>query len=745
MLIFRAVVLVVAQAPIVPAGSHAPPAPAFTVGPAAGPIRLDGSLDDAGWRGTAEIPLDWEWTPGDNTPPPVRSVCRITYDSNNLYVGCRAFDPHPAEIRAHYFSRDDIDRLVLDDHFNILIDPFNDQRRAFQFRVSALGGQADALLSTAEGFEDWSWDAIWRSAGRIDDQGYTVEVAIPFKSLRFPRTAGVQTWGFTLERSYPRSVRHRIQSAPRDRNNTCLLCEANKVTGFQGIAPGRNIEFDPAVTASRTDVRAQLPDGPLANGNVDPSFGLDFRWGISSNLTLNATGNPDFSQVEADVAQLDVNTRFALFFPEKRPFFLEGADLFNTPIQAVFTRTVADPDAGLKLSGKVGSASASAIGVFAARDATTNLLFPSNQGSVSGSLAQEAYTTVGRFRRDYGRSSFVGGLYTGRFGDSYANQVAGVDLFHQFDPSTSLRLQYLGSRTEYPDSTALGAGQPLGPFSGGAGSLELIRATADWQVDLSYSDLSPGFRADVGFVPRVDTRNIGGSLVRTWRQASGWFTQILAGATYGRIWDHAGDLTDESVGLFVNYFGPLQSVVTFSPGHARVRFSGTLFDLNAAEVTLSLQPSGAVGLGASGTMGQVIDFTNVRRSSQVSVGPSLRLSLGRGLGVDVSHLYQRMAHEGDRVFTANLFQARLIYNLNVRTFVRAIVQYRSVDRNVAVYSVPVSEFDDGLVNQFLFSYKVNPQTVLFLGYSDNQAGTQSFDLTRTNRTFFAKMGYAWRP
>ena len=119
MLIFRAVVLVVAQAPIVPAGSHAPPAPAFTVGPAAGPIRLDGSLDDAGWRGTAEIPLDWEWTPGDNTPPPVRSVCRITYDSNNLYVGCRAFDPHPAEIRAHYFSRDDIDRLVLDDHFKI--------------------------------------------------------------------------------------------------------------------------------------------------------------------------------------------------------------------------------------------------------------------------------------------------------------------------------------------------------------------------------------------------------------------------------------------------------------------------------------------------------------------------------------------------------------------------------------------------------------------------------------------------
>ena len=745
MFLASAVLLVVAQAPIVPAGRGLPPAPAVTVGPAAGPIRLDGSLDDPGWRGTAEISLDWEWTPGDNAPPPVRSVCRITYDANNLYVGCRAFDPHPAEIRAHYFSRDDIDRLILDDHFNIIIDPFNDQRRAFQFRVSALGGQADALLSTAEGFEDWSWDAIWGSAGRIDDQGYTVEVAIPFKSLRFPHSAGVQTWGFILERSYPRSVRHRIQSAPRDRNNACLLCEANKVRGFQGIAPGRNIECDPAVTASRTDLRTQLPDGPLANGDVNPAFGMDFRWGISPNLTLNATGNPDFSQVEADVAQLNVNTRFALFFPEKRPFFLEGADLFNTPIQAVFTRTVADPDAGLKLSGKVGSSSASAIGVFAARDVTTNLLFPSNQGSSDGSLAQEAYTTVGRFRRDFGRSSFVGGLYTGRFGDGYANQVAGVDLFHQFDPSTSLRLQYLGSRTKYPDSTALAAVQPLGPFSGGAGSLELTRATADWQVDVSYGDLSPGFRADVGFVPRVDTRHVGGSLVRTFRQASGWFTQILVGTTYDRTWDHAGDLTDEAVGLFVNYSGPLQSLVSFSPGHARIRFAGTLFDLNAAEVTFTLQPSGNAVLGASGTMGQVIDFANVRRSSQVSVGPSLRLSLGRGLGVDVSHLYQRMAHEGDRVFTANLFQARVIYNVNVRTFVRAIVQYRSVDRNVAVYTVPVGEFDEGLFGQFLFSYKVNPQTVLFIGYSDNQAGTRTFDLTRTDRTFFAKVGYALRP
>jgi hypothetical protein len=733
------------QTPGSAGGSRLPRPPAFTVGRAPGPIRLDGSLDDAGWRGASEIPLEWEWTPGDNTPPPVRSVCRITYDASSLYVGCRAFDPRPTEIRARYFSRDDIERLVRDDHFNILIDPFNDQRRAFQFRVSVLGGQADALLSTAEGFEDWSWDAIWGSTGRIDHLGYTVEVAIPFKSLRFPRTTDVQTWGFILERSYPRSVRHRIQSAPRDRNNTCLLCEANKLTGFRGIAPGRNIEFDPAVTGSRTDLRTQVPDGPLASGDVDPALGLDFRWGITPNLTLNATGNPDFSQVEADVAQLEVNTRFALRFSEKRPFFLEGVDLFNTPIQAVFTRTVADPDAGLKLSGKVGKSSASAVGIFAARDATTNLLFPSNQESSDTSLAQEVYSAVGRFRRDFGRSSFVGGLYTGRFGDGYTNQVAGVDVFHQFDRSTSLRLQSLGSRTEYPDSTALDAGQPLRGFSGGALSLSLDRATADWFMGLGYTDLSPGFRADVGFVPRVDTRNVWAQLTRFLRRQSGWFTQIFAGTSYNRTWDHDGDLTDEEVSLFVGYSGPLQSSAQLNVSHDRALFAGTLFDLNQADLSLTLQPSGAVLIDVSGGIGQVIDFTNARRSSEVGVSPSAKLSLGRGLGLDLSHAYQRLAHEGVRVFTANLFQARAIYNFSVRTFVRGIVQYRSVDRNVAAYTVPVSEFDEGLFGQLLFSYKVNPQTVVFLGYSDNQEGARSFDLTRTNRTFFVKVGYAWRP
>ncbi|HET7600129.1 MAG TPA: DUF5916 domain-containing protein, partial [Gemmatimonadales bacterium] len=442
-----------------------PAAASYRISPASGPIAVDGRMDEGAWQDATRIPIPYEWFPGDNVAPPVETDCRIAYDASAFYVACHALDPHPAAIRAHYADRDDLDRLPYDDHILMLLDPFNDERRGFQFRINAVGVQMDALYSTAEGIEDFSWDTIWESAGRITDDGYVVEVRIPFRSLRFPQSQTEQTWGLILERSWPRGTRHRMQSAPRDRNNACTLCEANKVTGFVGISPGSNVELYPTLTSHRTDVRDAFPAGPLASGSVKVDPGLDVRWGVTPNLSLNATANPDFSQVEADVAQLDVNTRFALFFPERRPFFLEGADFFATPIQAVFTRTVADPSGGLKLTGKFGTAG---VGVFAAHDQVTNLILPSNQGSADTSLANNTITSTVRYRQDVGQASYVGALFTGRegSGDGYFNRVAGADAFLQLSPSHSVRLQALGSETEYPDALAQAFGQPRGRFVG---------------------------------------------------------------------------------------------------------------------------------------------------------------------------------------------------------------------------------------------------------------------------------------
>ncbi len=218
-----------------------PPAASYTVTGATSGIKIDGILDEDAWKNSVTIDLPYEWMPGENIQAPVKTDCMVTFNNTYLYLGFRCYDPEPGKIRAHLMDRDNINTFVQDDHVSILLDPFNDERRAFQFRVNPLGVQADANFSELEGYEDFSWDAIWNSSGQITDFGYVVEISIPFNQLRFARTADPQTWGICLERSYPRSVRHRIRSHPTDRNKNCILCQVNKLTGFQGMSTGFNL------------------------------------------------------------------------------------------------------------------------------------------------------------------------------------------------------------------------------------------------------------------------------------------------------------------------------------------------------------------------------------------------------------------------------------------------------------------------------------------------------------------------
>ena len=308
-----------------------------------GKIQVDGCLNEEIWSRADVIDLPYEWFPGDNIPAPVKTECFVVYSQSRLYIGFRCFDPEPDKIRAHLMDRDAIDTLVSDDHVSVMIDSFNDERRGFQFRVNPLGVQADAIYSELEGYEDFSWDAIWDSAGRITADGYVLEVEIPFNQLRFPKGTDEKSWGFTIERSYPRNVRHRMTSHRRDRNIACVLCQSNKVVGFADISPGRNLEFSPTITTDRTDMRQDLSDESMINGDIGFEPGISARWGITPNLQLNATVNPDFSQVEVDQQVVNLS-RFEVLFPERRQFFLENADLFanfgNQRVNPFFSRRI---------------------------------------------------------------------------------------------------------------------------------------------------------------------------------------------------------------------------------------------------------------------------------------------------------------------------------------------------------------------------------------------------------------------
>jgi len=716
----------------------------YTVHRSESPVTVDAILNEPAWSNAEIINISYEWLPGDNIPAPVETEVRICFDEDFFYISYVAFDPDPSQIRAHIRDRDS---AFTDDHVGFMLDTFDDARRGFQFRLNPVGVQMDATFSELEGFEDFSWDAIWHSAAQINEEGYIVEAAIPFSSLRFPRTEDIQTWGISLFRSWPRSVRHRMRSSYTDRNMSSLLNQADKITGLQGISPGRNIEIVPTLSAIRTDERAGgVASGSIENGKVDTDPGVTMKWGVTPNLILNGTLNPDFSQVEADVAQLDVNTRFTLFFPERRPFFLEGADFFVTPMNAVFTRTISDPSAGIKLTGKEGR---HAIGLFSTRDRINNLLFPANQGNRNGSYDQEVTTTVLRHRYDLGSNSTVGILYTGREANGYHNRVYGADGFLRISDTNTVNFQFLRSNTAYPDSVSAMMNQPSGSFEANAFSTGFLHQSRNWLINVNYEDFGKDFRADSGFMTQVDMKGVVGTIGHVfWGSPESWFTRFIVSMGTFRYFDGDGTLTDSNARLFLTYFGPWQSQAQLTLSRRMVLLAGNEYKSFVPRFTINAQPNSIVTVGLNMVAGEWVDFANERPADRLNIGPSLGLNLGRHLNANLSHNYQSMDVDSGHLFTANLTQLRLLYHFNVRTYVRAIVQYQTLARNPDAYLFPVTEKTRNIFTQFLFSYKINPQTVLFLGYSDNYSGGEyggtigRVDLTKMNRTFFMKLGYA---
>ncbi|HEY7214423.1 MAG TPA: DUF5916 domain-containing protein [Thermoanaerobaculia bacterium] len=721
------------------AAAPRPQRPVHKVGRADSPVVVDGVLDEAAWEHAAVVELKYETRPKENLPPDVQTEALLTYDKDNFYVGFRAHDPEPAAIRAHLLDRD---KAFDDDFVGIVLDTFNDERRAFEFFVNPLGVQMDMFMDDVAGNEDDTWDAIWTSAGKINADGYAVEIAIPWSSLRFQRTEGDQTWGFDALRFYPRSQRARISSHPLDRNVSCYLCQESKMSGFSGVTPGKNIELAPTATASRTDRRNDFPQGGLAEGDVESDLGLTAKWGITPNLTLNAALNPDFSQVEADAAQLDVNNQFALFFPEKRPFFLEGADFFSTPFQAVFSRNVADPAWGVKLTGKEGK---HAVGVFAARDDRTNLLFPGANGSSATSLDVETNDAVLRYRRDLGKSSALGVLFTGRDGGDYRNNVAGIDGRYRMNDASVFRGQFLRSQTEYPGSVVAGFGQPSGRRQDDAYWLSYDYNARDWYGYARYEDVGRDFRADMGFMPRVDYKFSLAGLGHLWQGDWRGYTKANLGADWDRREDQAGQLLEEEWESWFEVNGPLQSFISLDGGVRDRFFNGVTFDEKFSNIFFEIQPTGDLYLSLQTRLSDEIDFVNTQAGDILHLEPTVRYNLGLHLRTVLTHIYEKLDVEGGNLYTANLSQLTTVYQFNVRTFLRAILQYTDIDRTPALYHVEVDDQTETLFSQLLFSYKLNPQTVLFVGYSDNSFGDQRIDLTRTDRTLFLKIGYAWVP
>ena len=705
-------------------------------------ITIDGVLDEDAWKYATQIDINNETNPGENIPARVKTVAYLIEDGEKLYIAFDARDPDPQAIRAYLRDRDS---AWNDDFVGIALDTYNDERRAFEFFVNPLGVQMDLTNDDVLRREDDSWDAIWDSAGQITDVGYIVEMEIPLNQLRFPDIAGKQTWGIDLLRFYPRDQRYRFSNNVQDRDLNCYLCQFNKIEGLDNVEPGRDLEIVPTITGSKTDSTDDPGVVPLQSGDSDAEAGVSIRWGITPDMTANLAINPDFSQVEADVAQLDVNNQFALFFPETRPFFLEGADYFSTPLDAVFTRTVADPDVGAKLTGKRGD---NTYGVFAAQDAVTNLLLPGAFGSDSTSLEQDNTVMVGRYSRSFGDASSVGGIFTTREGDDYHNTVGGFDARWKINDQHSLLAQYLRSDTEYPEDVVTEFEQPTGSFSGDAVFAGYNYDSREWFTYIQHMDMAADFRADSGFVPRVDISQqiVGGGHI--WHgEEDDWWTRMRLRGDWNISHDDSGRMLEREYEAYFGLGGPMQAWYQVGVLSRDTLWDDVLYKENKFSFYTEMKPKGGLMLGVFARYGDQVDFDNSRLGDQLRVEPFLDWNINQNLFLRLrATLLQLDTKQGEDVFDAEVYDIRMTWQFNRRSFLRFTTQYQSIDRNQDVHVEEVDARERDVGRQLLYSYKINPQTVFFLGYSDNHIDEDDLDgLQETDRTLFLKIGYAWTP
>ena len=703
-----------------------------------GDITVDAYLNESIWQEAVKIHANIEVRPAENVPAPVKTEVLLAYNASRIFVAFIAYDPEPHKIQAHYCDRD---KLWDDDWVIILFDTFNDQRRTYDFGCNPLGIQCDFIESPTGGGDEW--DAIWDSHGRINDEGYIVEMAIPFSSLSFPRTKGDQIWGFDAVRSYPRIVRHHIGAFPRDRSNNCYMCQAEKLIGFAGCSPGKNLEFDPTLSAILSQERQDKTAGPFIDREKRMEPGLTTSWGVTPNLTLNTTINPDFSNVEADIFQLDINNQFALDYPEKRPFFLEGADFFQTPLRIVHTRSLADPDWGVKLTGKEGKAG---IGFYTAQDQITNFLIPGAEGSDSESLDKKSYGSAFRYQHDLFKSSNIGIILTDREGADYYNRLTGVNADLKFTQKDRFIFQVLTSSTQYPDSIRSHFDQPDEPFNGQAYAFSYEHDTRDYTFFSEYRKIDNLFRADMGFISQVGYQIAEVGAQYKWQKPPGhWYNDMRLLSSYTYEEDFRGDKLHNAWQVRVNYEGPLRSHSHWLGETGRKSYNGQNFRMNWMQGCFGLYALPSLFIHLYWRYGDGIDYANTRQGTRLQLEPYTEFNIGMHLKVSINHIFEKMDITHDRLYTANVSSLNLVYQFNRRTFLRLITQFIDYDRNTLLYEdEDVDSHEKFLFNQILFSYKINPQTVFFLGYSDNHYSNHLISLTQSNRTLFAKIGYAYR-
>jgi len=724
---------------------------------ASGSIVIDADLSEPAWQQATAVEIVYDTWPAENTPAPVKTTAYVMEDGEFFYISFIAEDPDPTQIRAFYRDRD---KIWDDDNVGIKLDTYNDSKLAYQFFINPFGVQADAIENEITKSESDAWDGIWQSAGKVTATGYQVEVAIPLRMLNFNDRLASQKWQLELLRFYPRDVRHRISSNKIERANPCWICQMSPASGFAGAKQSNHFTLVPSLVmgaSQQRDVTANSKSDWHTENNLEPS--LDVKWGITPDISFNATLNPDFSQVEADEAQVSVNDTFALFFDEKRTFFLDNADYFSSPLDLVYTRNVSSPDAGVKLTGRHDQQS---FAFFAANDKTTTFIVPGNISSDIAFLDQKSENAVLRYRNDLTPELSVGWISTLRQSDDYHNFVHGLDAKYQWNDQNRLIAQVLHSDSEYP--TALEA-QLSGEaalrasadrISDGSQYLDYQHENRNWSWYSRYQAMGENFRADMGYQPQTDfTKQTHGATYQ-WFSDSPWWNRLQLWSDWDITHNSDGELLEKEAEMEVQLWGAAQSYgfvgltkrdrvgSRLDDGRLLVDGNSQLFTEHTVSAGAEMQPYSGIFLGFEAETGKKLDFRNNRLGDGLELAPELKWNVDAHMQIQARHIYRTLDADSAEVFTANLTDLRLSYQFSVRSFLRLALIYSDIEQNPLNNTGDVTERSKTLGSQLLYSYKLNPQTLFFAGYSDNAFSDDEVqDLTRAERSVFMKFSYAW--
>jgi hypothetical protein len=727
------------------------PGPPLTIRRASGPITLDGDLSDPGWQGADAIMQWYETNVGDNVEPQVKNVAWLTYDDHYFYAGFQFEDPDPKAIRAPFGDHDGTPSTT--DYAGVIIDGMNDGKTAQMFLANLNGTEYDAISNDATG-EDSSPDFFWDAVGKRTATGWNLEIRIPLSSLRYHDggdPSAPKTWGIMLYRNYPRDRRYQFFTNRLPRDVNCFICNSSKLTGFENLPRAGHLVVAPYATVEQNAAPRGDLGTPLVADKTKLDGGIDMKWNPSTALTVDATINPDFSQVESDTAQITANERFALFFPEKRPFFLEGIDLFATPIQAVYTRTVTDPAAGLRATGKVGDTAYTAL--IAQDNGGGQVVIPGAQSSELADQDFKSKVGIFRLRRDFG-TSFASFLATSReIEGGGSNRVFGPDFVFRPSQSDAITGQLLLSNSVTPNRPDLASEWDGRSLSGEAWKLNWAHNTEHYDLFVQHQGVSSEFRADDGFVPQAGFDEAYFETGWTIRP-KGFFNRVRFFTVdyYDRDANH--DLLSRRVSVGAGMDGALNSFTRLEANSDDFLVGTKVLHRFRPRIYAEVRPGAVINdVYVDAYFGDEVDFDNAREGKGAtillfaSIRPSEHLELrftGSRRWLDVNAKEPSIDRSG-RLFTAQVERLRGTYAFTSRAFVRLIGQYVSTTRDPGLYTFETTKKDADFTGSALFAYKLNWQTVLFVGYGDSSTFLDTTDrLEKSGRQIFVKISYAWQ-